>query len=131
MTMLTRDAILSADDLRKEVVKVPEWGKDVEVIVGSMTAAARDSWEQSLIASDGKGVNTANATARLLVACIINEKGERVFKESDAEQLGRKSARALNRLARAAQRLNGLTASDIEAAKGNSDAGPSSGSATT
>ena len=45
--LLTRDKILSADDIRSERVKVPEWGG--EVIVREMTGAERDEWEGSVV----------------------------------------------------------------------------------
>jgi len=35
MAILSRDAILGSDDLKKEVVSVPEWGG--EVVIATMT----------------------------------------------------------------------------------------------
>jgi len=117
MSILTREAILSAQDLKTETVKVPEWGG--EVIISTMTAAARDAWEMSLV-GDGKGnYNTGNASARLVSYCAVNEKGERLFSDKDAEALGKRSAKAMNRVVRVAQKLNALTDADFEAAKGN------------
>jgi hypothetical protein len=116
MTILTREAILSAQDLKTETVKVPEWGG--EVIVSMMTAATRDAWEMSLV-GDGKTFNTSNMSARLLAHCAIDEKGNRLFTDKDAEALGKRSARAMSRCVKVIQRLNGLTDADIEAAKGN------------
>jgi hypothetical protein len=117
MGILTREAILSANDLKTEMVKVPEWGG--EVIVSMMTAATRDAWEMSLV-GDGKGnFNTVNMSARLLSHCAVDEKGNRLFNDKDAEALGRRSAKAMNRCVRVIQRLNGLTDADLEAAKGN------------
>jgi hypothetical protein len=40
---LTRDSILNAKDLKKELVKVPEWGG--EVYVRCMTGSERDAFE--------------------------------------------------------------------------------------
>ena len=116
MAILTKDAILGAQDLKKETVKVPEWGG--EVLMSTMTGAARDEWERSL-AGDGKKFNIANVSARLISYCAVNEKGERLFSEGDAEALGRKSAKALKRLSMVAQRLNALTDADLEEARGN------------
>ena len=116
MTLLTRDAILAAVDLRRETVDVPEWGGSV--IVSEMTGEARDAWEQSLIAPGSKP-NLINVRARLVAACVVNEDGSRMFTPADVETLGRKSGRALDRVAKVAQRLNGLTDDDVEAARGN------------
>ena len=116
--MLTRDAILGAVDLRPEDVEVPEWGGAVRV--STLTGAARNAWEQSLVSGVKAGsVNLNNATARLVAACVVDERGERMFSDADAEALGRKSAAALERVAKVAQRLNGLTRDEFEAAKGN------------
>ena len=120
MSILTREAILSAKDLKTETVRVPEWGGDV--IVSTMTAASRDAWEMSLVTEEKGKINTANFSARLLAHCVVNERGERIFTEKDALELGKKSARAMNRCVKVIQRLNALTDSDLEDAKGNSGA---------
>lgn len=118
MATLTRDAILAADDLKKEIVSVPEWGG--EVIVSTMTGEARDAWEQSLLKKEGtESVNMKNLRARLLASAAVDEKGARLFTDKDAEALGRKSSRALERCVKVIQRLNGLTDKDLEDAKGN------------
>lgn len=113
--MLTRDAILSADDLKREVVQVPEWGG--EIIISTMTGAARDAFEQSIVG--GGKPDVSNIRARLVAACAVNEQGERIFSDADAELLGRKSAAALQRCAAVAQRLNAMTTDELEAARGN------------
>lgn len=114
---LSRDAILGADDLKKEVVRVPEWGGDV--LIASMTGEARDAWEQSLVGAKKGEVNMRNVRARLLAYAAVDEKGERLFSDADAEKLGKKSAKALERCVKVIQRLNALTDQDLEEAKGN------------
>jgi hypothetical protein len=113
---LSRDSILAASDLKTEIVSVPEWGGDV--IIGTMTGAARDAWEQSLVGQKGKA-NIVNIRARLIAACAVDEAGNRLFSDDDAEALGKKSAAALDRCAKVAQKLNRLTEADLEDAKGN------------
>lgn len=116
---LNRDQILEASDLKTEIVAVPEWGGDV--IVSGMSGATRDAWEQSLVITNGKktGVNMENMRARLVVATVVDESGNRLFSEQDIKQLGAKSGAALERVCKVAQRLNGLTDTDLEDAKGN------------
>lgn len=116
MPRLTRDAILAADDLPREEVDVPEWGGSV--LVSAMTGAARDAWEQSLVGTGSKP-DLANVRARLVAACIVDDSGALIFTAADLEALGRKSARALDRLSKVAQRLNGLTDDALEDARGN------------
>src|SRR3990172_185947 len=101
MTIPSREAILSANSIKNEKVKVPELGPDVEMIVSTMTGTMRDAWEMSLI-GDGKTYNMANASARLLTYCIVNEKGDRVFKDGDADELGKLSSKIIFRLTRVA-----------------------------
>lgn len=113
---LTRLQILGADDLVKQVVKVPEWGG--EVIVATMNGAARDAWEQSLVGDDKK-INVQNMRARLLAFSAVDESGKRLFTDDDAIALGQKSAKALERCVKVIQRLNGLTDRDLEEAKKN------------
>lgn len=117
--MLSREQILGADDSRRETVQVPEWGG--EVVIAAMSGAARDAWEQSLVIRKGAKVeqNLANMRARLVAVCAVDADGKRLFTDDDAIALGEKSAAALERLCRVAQRLNGLTDKELEVAKGN------------
>ena len=118
---LKRDQILEANDQRTAKVKVPEWANgsgDNEVIVASMTGEMRDAWEQSLVDKSGV-VKMDNHRARLLVYTIVDEGGNRIFSENDIQALGKKSAAALERCVKAAQKLNKLTDADLEEAKGN------------
>jgi len=107
---LTKKQILSANDLPKEKVEVPEWGG--HVFVRTLTGVERDRFEQTLL--DGKNVNMANVRARLVVLAAIADDGKRIFADTDATALGEKSASALDRVYGVAQRLNGLTAADVE-----------------
>jgi len=108
--ILSKEAILKADDLPKKTVKVKEWGGDV--IVRSMTGTERDAWE---IDTYGTGkVNVQNARARLVTLTAIDEKGERLFTSEEAEELGRKSAKALSKVYVVAEKLNGLGVGDVE-----------------
>ena len=113
---LKRDEILGANDVRHEEVDVPEWGGTV--LIAAMSGKARDAWEQSLIGEKGK-VNIENVRARLVVYTAVDEQGDRIFTDQDIELLGRKSAAALERCSRVAQRLNRLSQQDLEEAKGN------------
>ena len=109
MAILTREAILQKDDLKRETVAVPEWGG--EVIIASMTGAMRDAWEQSLIADKA---NMDNIRAKLLVATAIDEGGNPLFTKEDIAALGRKSSAALDRCIKTAQKLNRLTQTDLD-----------------
>jgi hypothetical protein len=128
MAPLTRDAILGAQDMVREEVPVPEWGGSV--FIRSMSGTERDAWEQSLVVPEGKAgkpgkADVRNIRARLVAFCAVDEAGQRLFADADVQALGAKNAAALDRCARVAQRINGLTPEALEDAKGNSAAGPS------
>lgn len=114
MTLLSKDAILGAEDLITEDVEVPEWGGTVRVRM--MTGAERDAFEESLSRTKGKSVKTnlANLRARLVAKTVVNEQGKRLFTDAEAGVLGQKSAAALDRVFEAARRLNGMTEQDVE-----------------
>jgi hypothetical protein len=113
-----RSQILGADDLPSESVEVPEWG--VTVHVRSMTGRDRDMFEAQMLDMADSGSRMENFRARLAVFCATDEKGKRIFKDTDIKVLGQKSGRALDRVFEVASRLNKLTDADIEDTKKNS-----------
>jgi len=117
---LTRDDIMAINDLPCEDVLIPEWGNRY-VRVRGLTGAERDQFEQSIVEARGKDtrVNLRNIRAKLVALCVVDEEGKRLFKDEDAELLGRKSAVALNRIFEVAQRLSGLRPEDVEELAGN------------
>ena len=114
--MLTRDQILMCDDLPREIIQVPEWGGEVQV--RTMTGADRDAFEASLINKDNQsGGRLENVRARLVSLALCDESGGRLFNDADVISLGQKSAKALDRVFTVAQRLNGIGADQVDAAK--------------
>lgn len=121
MALLTRDAILQAQDLPTEDVEVPEWGGTVRV--RALTGAERDAFEQSIVEQKGKStkMNLQNLRAKLVALTVVDEEGNRIFNDADAKLLGQKSALALNRVFEVAQKLSGLTPADVEELTKNSE----------
>ena len=113
-TVLTRDAILGAEDLGTEIVDVAEWGGSVTV--RGMTGKERDAFEASILERRGKRMvpNTANVRAKLVARCCLDENGDRLFTDADAEALGAKSGAAIDRVYEVAARLSGMTDEDID-----------------
>lgn len=112
--LLTKDAILKASDSKIQKLDVPEWGG--HIFLKNMTGSERDQFEAETYVTKGKNVefNRENFRARLLVRCICDEQGEPMFTKKDIDALGKKSAKALDRCFAAAQKLNGLSAEDVE-----------------
>lgn len=114
MTLLTRDDILSVDDKVFEDIEVPEWGGTVRV--RGMSGQQRDDYEASIIQQNGndRKVNLSNARAKLVARCLVDEGGALLFTSDDVRALGRKSARALERVFDKARELSGMSEQDVE-----------------
>ncbi len=125
--MSLRDEVFALDDLTKEPVEVERWKKTIWV--REMTADDYDLWLAELrkrkITDTGE-LNQVGIRSWLVVRLAVDELGERVFEDSDADRLARKNGAAVNQLFDAAAKLNGLLKDD--AAK-NSEASPSETSA--
>lgn len=113
---LGRDDILDYDDIKVEVVPVPEWGKNAAVRLKVLSAAERDAFEASTVTTKGgrQKPNLANLRARLVSRCMVDADGNRVFESGDVARLGQKSSAALDRLFAKCQELNGFSEKDIE-----------------
>jgi hypothetical protein len=117
--ILTKADILGADDLRKEEVAVEEWGPGAKVFVRTMTGAELNRYLNTYQAREGEVPSFENTWARLLVFCLCDEGGNRLFQDNEAAALGRKNSAALRRLFGVAERMNGQSAEDVEAARKN------------
>jgi hypothetical protein len=128
MTLLSKNAILCANDLQTEDVEVPEWGGAVRV--RSFTGRERDAFEASMVRGEGKDrkVDLTNMRARLVGLTVIDEGGQRLFIDEEFDLLGAKSGAALDRVFAIAQKLNGLSGADVEELTKNSSGFPSAAS---
>ncbi|MGJ8680517.1 hypothetical protein [Paraglaciecola sp.] len=118
MAILSFESIVSTEDLPRELVNVPEWGGDV--YIATMTAADRDSYELSVANLQGGKMKPTmqNIRAKLVARCLVDEDGKRIFPEAKIEELGKKSAKVLDRLFDISSRINGINETDqVEIAK--------------
>ena len=126
-----RDRILGKDDLVTDTVEVPEWGE--KLTIRTLTGTERDKFEDSMIerSKGGKASqNIKNIRAKLVALCVIDPDDGNlpVFLPQDVEALGKKSAKALDRVFTAAQKLNGFTDEDVEELAKGFDSAPSESS---
>lgn len=130
MELLSKDAILNADDILMETVSVPEWKGSV--IVCGLTGAAKDAYDKSIIEIKGnkRTVNLDHLRAKLLVRTLVTADRQPIFTESDIIKLGTKSAAVLDRLCAIAQRLSGMRAEDADDLKKTSETTPADASAS-
>ena len=110
--LLSKDQIIAANDLPREMVEVTQWGGSVWV--RGMSAGERDYFEDK-IRTDGM-VNLRSLMASMT---MIDEDGKRLFTDKEVKQLGEKSAEALDKIVEVASKLSGLLDSDIETLEGN------------
>lgn len=121
MAKLTRRQILDVDDIRREVLHIPEWGG--EITVRSLTAEERDDFDTSCLVKNGnkRDFNTRNLRAKLCVRCIVDDDDQPLFSIEDIQRLGGKSASALTKVFEVAQRLSRIGDQHIEELAKNSE----------
>jgi hypothetical protein len=107
---LTREQILASRRDRKPVLlEVPEWGGDVYVRVMS----AADQAELS------EGVKPAELPIRVILHCLVDEAGERILTDEDAEALAKEDFPVILRVFAFVAKLNGLSTKELEEAMAN------------
>ena len=113
-------AVFGLNDITSEEVQVPEW--KTSVWVRSMTLDERDAWEASIVETNKGGETKQNHKdfySKLIVKTAVDEQGNRLFEDTDIPRLQKKSARAMGRIFKAAQRLNGIGQDATEALEKN------------
>ncbi|WP_250451205.1 hypothetical protein [Caballeronia sp. ATUFL_M2_KS44] len=121
--MLNRSQIFATNDLKSEVVDVPEWGGQVKVTV--MSGLARDAYQKT-ISESPRAVSFFEGT--LLVATVVGDDDQPLFTEDDIPLLQQRNSDVVSRIALVAMRLNKLGPKATEDAEKNSEAAPSGSS---
>ena len=123
MGLITKDAILAAQDIKSEDVEVAEWGGSVRV--RELCAADLLGFWDACRDVDGKLMHVRIQPA-LLARAVVGDDGAPLFTDADVCDLMKKSARIIGRVFEVAQKLNGI-GQEEEIAK-NSGAAPSGAS---
>jgi hypothetical protein len=100
-----KSLILTAEDLKKETVEVPEWG--TTVTVQELTAEGREELE-TYIRISGGFADSKQVRAIVAAFTIVDETGKRVFTCDDIPALAKKNGKALARIFVKAKSLSGL-----------------------
>ena len=129
--LANREQILALQDIGYQDINmddIPGW-QGVTIRVKDLTGAERDKLEAGLVEEKqvrvGKKVKTrqsmnlANVRARFCAACIVDEAMQVIFNADDVQQLGRKSAIALDRIFAVIKDRNGLSDEDVDELAGN------------
>ena len=120
MTVLTKEDIVGVSDLEIETIDVPEWNGSVRIRVLDGAEADRYS-----VMVTNKQLTDFRVKFVALVLC--DENGKRLFSDGEIRALGRKSAKALDRIFEAGLKLNGMNEKGVADLEKNSDV-PSDGS---
>ncbi len=122
--------IMAAQDRPLHPVEIPEWGCNGSAFMAEMTAKDRGAYEAELLKVDGKGRqrvnldNMPNVRERLVARCLVDSGGTRVFSDSEIADLGSKNSAVVLRLFDVAQRINGMSAAEVDSLEKNSVSNP-------
>ncbi|MGI0148186.1 MAG: hypothetical protein ACREDF_01460 [Thermoplasmata archaeon] len=106
---LNREQIRAAQsrpERQPRKVAVPEWGGDVLLRVLTVE-------DQIALGEDTK---PADMPVQVLLHCIVDEQGDRILTDEDAEWLAKEDFPLILRLFSEAAKLNGLTNAELEEA---------------
>lgn len=118
MNLLSRDAILSAQDLATKDVEVKAWGGTIRLRM--LTAAERAVLESQQMDSAAKW---SDFKVRVISMAAIDEEGNNLFTEDDLNAIKAKSGSVIDLLFLEANNLNKLSTLDTdEAEKESADA---------
>jgi len=129
-----RNKILGANDIKKEIVTIADWGVDVEIrgMTGTQRAEVVTAATVREKNDDGEisvFQDQALLYPLLIIASVFDpETGEKVFGDADRDAIGGKSAGVLEDVALVCCRLSGITPGEIKAIRKNSETTPSDAS---
>jgi len=111
--LLTREAILAAEDRAIVEFEVPEWGGFVKIKPLSLRGRAKIL--EASREKDEKEVDPVRFTAQVFIAGVV----EPAFTEEDLEALGDKNAAPIDRVSNEILQLSGIDVKALARARGN------------
>ena len=121
MTIANRNALLKLCERRYIDLDLEDAG--VTVRIQSLSEKEKSAYETRLIAKSGRGIlrdRLQDATRRLIALCLVDENNDRIFLDSDINQIGEMDSFVSSRIYDAAQEHCGFNKGDIEDTVGNS-----------
>jgi hypothetical protein len=106
---LTKEQILSAQDIKTTDVDVPEWGGVIRV--RNLSALER---RQLLRKSMEDELDEDQTEIAFFVKCIVDETGQPLFNADEIKAIANKSASAYTKIVSAVLNINALTTDAIE-----------------
>lgn len=127
MNSALRKKILAAKPSALTPLYVPDW--DATIYIRELTLAERDEFEKGQIVYNDDGsmsMETVGLKARLIVLCVTDENGERLFSNEDEGEVNSLGAAATELVFAACQRVNKMRKQDVNDPLGSG--APKSGS---
>jgi hypothetical protein len=124
MQPMTRDEFLSLPEACSVLPLRVDLEGDRFVYVRLVSGTERDAWEEK---NSGKK-RLKNIRARFVALVTVDEKGNRLFSDEHAEQLGKKKNGILEQIFQKGLAFNGWSQSDVEELGKNSESGQSAAS---
>tara|TARA_R110000868_G_scaffold5168_2_gene31892 strand:+ start:1629 stop:1973 length:345 start_codon:yes stop_codon:yes gene_type:complete len=84
------------------------------VSLRGLSASERDLWEQGIYSERDIKKGVKNIRASLVVRCLTDEAGVRLFTDSEIAEVGAMPASVIDKLYEHCQRLSGLGVKDAE-----------------
>jgi hypothetical protein len=115
MTIANRKALLKLCERRYIDLELTDAG--ITVRIQSLSEKEKSSYETRLIAKSGRGIlrdRLQDATRRLIALCLVDDKNERIFLDSDVNQIGEMDSFISSRIYDAAQEHCGFNKGDIQ-----------------
>tara|TARA_R110000737_G_scaffold53948_1_gene75885 strand:+ start:1403 stop:1801 length:399 start_codon:yes stop_codon:yes gene_type:complete len=122
MTIANRNALLKLCERRYIDLDLEDAG--VTVRIQSLSEKEKSAYETRLIAKSGRGIlrdRLQDATRRLIALCLVDENNDRIFLDSDINQIGEMDSFVSSRIYDAAQEHCGFNKGDIEDTLGDSE----------
>lgn len=127
---LSKDQILSADDLPTRTVNVPQWGGDV--LLKTLNGSEREELERLINEFKAKKIPGGNAVRAVAAALsCVDEAGQLLFSKAEIPALAKKSGAALDLLLDEILDLNAMTKAAAKELEGNSESGQSDDSGSS
>ena len=120
MTIANRNALLKLCERRYIDLELADAG--ITVRIQSLSEKEKSTYETRLIAKSGRGIlreRLQDATRRLIALCLVDENNDRVFSDSDVNQIGEMDSFVSSRIYDACQEHCGFNKGDISDAVKN------------
>jgi hypothetical protein len=115
--MSLREKILNIEDIQEQIVDVPKWG--VKILVRELNGKQRDKIMQNAVDAKGNINFEKMHSEAIIAACYDPETKEKLFEESDRDQLMEKSSIALDTLYNVIAEMSGLSKKSEETIEKN------------